>query len=794
MPYSKVINELPALRRYRIVIIDESHNLRNREGRRYRAILDYIYQNDSRCILLSATPYNKSYLDLSSQLRLFVHEDKELGIRPEMKIKEIGETEFIRRHQCPVRSLAAFEKSDYADDWRELMRLYLVRRTRKFIQDNYAKTDASGRKYLTFENGTHFYFPTRMPLTVRFKIDDGNTDDQYSKLYSDEVVESVNSLYLPRYGLGNYLESDSTRPTDSEAVIIRSLSRAGKRLMGFSRTNLFKRLESGGPAFLQSVERHLLRNYLFIYAIEKHLPLPIGAQGADYLDGLSGEADFDYDRFELDDDEDQATKKKSEIHKGLRSETEFRNRAKEIYSEYSSHFKNRFKWIRSSLFTNLLLDHLKEDSSRLIQVLTICGKWEPDGDTKLIALKHLLTKKHPREKVLIFTQFADTVSYLLSELKRSGIKSIEGVTGESEDPSRIAWRFSPDSSEKRDMIKDEDEIRILLSTDVLSEGQNLQDSFIVVNYDIPWAIIRLVQRAGRVDRIGQKSEKILCYSFLPADGVERLINLRNRVRQRLHENAQVLGADEQFFEGDSDSRAIVDLYNEKSGILDGEDDNEVDLSSKAYQIWKNAIDRNPSLEKIISNLPSVVYSTKDHEPTIETPAGALVYARTADGNDSLAWVDSDGNNVTESQTMILKAAECTPDTPALPKQSNHHDLVLRAIQLMMEEEKAIGGQLGRPSSARFKTYERLKRYSEVIKGTLLESKELLKAIDEIYRYPLRESAKDVLNRQLKTGINDEELANLVQALRDDGRLYVINEDEQKQEPRLICSLGLYKQG
>ena len=135
--------ELPNLRRYRVVLIDESQNLRNREGKRYRAIQEYIQENESRCILLSATPYNKTYVDLSNQLRLFVPEDEELGIRPERLIKELGETEFIRRHQCPIRSLAAFEKSEYADDWRELMRLYMVRRTGSFIQDNYAAVDPS---------------------------------------------------------------------------------------------------------------------------------------------------------------------------------------------------------------------------------------------------------------------------------------------------------------------------------------------------------------------------------------------------------------------------------------------------------------------------------------------------------------------------------------------------------------------------------------------------------------------------------------------------------------------------
>ncbi len=97
---SQAERELPELRRYRLVLIDESHNLRNREGKRYRAIKEYIEKNESACVLLSATPYNKTYLDLSAQLRLFVPDDTSLGIRPERLLKDLGETEFIRRHQA----------------------------------------------------------------------------------------------------------------------------------------------------------------------------------------------------------------------------------------------------------------------------------------------------------------------------------------------------------------------------------------------------------------------------------------------------------------------------------------------------------------------------------------------------------------------------------------------------------------------------------------------------------------------------------------------------------------------
>ena len=233
-----------------------------------------------------------------------------------------------------------------------------------------------------------------------------------------------------------------------------------------------------------------------------------------------------------------------------------------------------------------------------------------------------MQKRHPNEKVLVFSQFADTVDYLEAQLLARQLPSVAGVTGDSEDPTAIAHQFSPVSNKKRDSVSPAAELRVVVATDVLSEGQNLQDCAIIVNYDLPWAIIRLIQRAGRVDRIGQQSDTILCYSFLPADGVEQIIRLRSRVRQRLKENAEVVGTDEAFFEDEKQDQPLRNLYDEKANILDGDDDTEVDLASYAYQIWKNAIDKNPELEKLIAGMPNVVYSARSHQPTVEQPEGA----------------------------------------------------------------------------------------------------------------------------------------------------------------------------
>lgn len=806
---SRAIKELPKLRRYRLVLIDESHNLRNREGRRYRAIQEYLRENESKVILLSATPYNKTYIDLSNQLRLFVPEDNDVGLRPECLLREIGETEFIRRHQCSVRSLAAFEKSEYADDWRELMRLYLVRRTRSFIQENYADVDCPcgavikateptcggcgkkkskiSRRYLTFDDGTRSYFPTRSPKTVKFKIDDSDASDQYALLYSTPVVDAINRLTLPRYGLGNYIdERPHDPPTAAESKVIADLARAGRRLMGFCRTNLFKRLESSGQAFVQSIERHILRNYVYLHGIENGEPLPIGTQDASLLDVRFNDEDgrlFAND----DDDDDNGTDPNSNA---LNGDADFQQRAAEVYAAYAGPFKRRFRWLDSSRFVPQLAKDLRADVQELQGVLNRIGQWDPQHDAKLDQLCQLLTRNHAGEKVLVFTQFADTVKYLASQLQARGVQRIAPVTGDTENPTKFAWRFSPVSNEKADEVAPDQELDVLIATDVLSEGQNLQDAAIVVNFDLPWAIIRLIQRAGRVDRIGQKSDEILCYTFLPADGVERIIRLRARVRQRLKENAEVVGTDEAFFEDDQNDQIVRDLFTEMAGILDGDADTEVDLGSYAFQIWQNAIEEDPSLQKLIPDMPNVVYSTKPHVPSERQPEGVLVYARTAEGHDALAWLDKQGKSITESQYAILRAAECEPNTPALARHDNHHELVRKGVELIAAEEKVVGGQLGRPSGARFRAYERLKRHAEDIQGTLWDTHQLRRAIEDIYSYPLRQVATDILNRQLRSGISDEDLATRVVELREDGRLSIIHEEEESQEPRIICSLGL----
>lgn len=229
-------------------------------------------------------------------------------------------------------------------------------------------------------------------------------------------------------------------------------------------------------------------------------------------------------------------------------------------------------------------------------------------------------------------------------------------------------------------------------------------------------------------------------------------------------------------------------------------------------MWEDYAHRHRLIAEVVSitqaqnELPDlrryrVVFSTKALSAIAAKPAGAagpqptsgaMVYVRTADGNDALAWVDEEGKTVTESQHEILRAAACEPATPALPRLANHHPLVQKAVAGIQTEHITTGGQLGKPTSARRRVYERLKDYAANVKDSLFDIKPLHLAIDEIYEAPLTEAARDLLNREMRSGINDEKLVALVLSLAEEDRLCVTKDDVEAREPKIICSLGIRK--
>lgn len=776
--------DVDSARYYRLIIVDESHNLRN-GGKRYQNIKQLINHQDSKVLLLTATPYNKDFSDLSNQLRLFLSDDQDLGIRPEEYIRSLGgERQFVQKHSDVfIRSIKAFEKSPYVEDWNELMKLFLVRRTRSFIKQYFTKTDAStNRKYLEFPDGRRSYFPDRLPKAIKFKTEPG---DQYSRLYSADMISLMESLQLPRYGLNKYIsETHADNASLYEKQLMENLSRAGQRMMGFCKSTFFKRIDSSGFAFLLTVYRHILRNCVYIYAIENKLSVPIGDENNlpdDYME-----------------DEDVSTslfgnEVNPAIDATLHIPTEldhYIKKAEEYYNIICN--KNNVAWLPSTYFKRTLKQQLKKDCETLLQMISFCGDWDQMADQKLNELQKLLESTHKDEKVIVFTQYSDTARYIYNQLRKRGIGAIGIATGSTENPTTVVEKFSPVSNEKGNMPQEE-QYRILIATDVLSEGQNLQDSHVIVNFDLPWAIIRLIQRAGRVDRIGQSADKIYCYSFFPADGVEAIINLRGRLNARINENANIVGSDEIFFEGNEQN--LRDMFNERSGVLDDDDDAEVDLSSQAYQIWKSATDAKPELKQIIPNLQNMIYSTKTTHNRLDE--GVITYARTANDFDILTWLTADGEFVTQNQKKILNALACSSQEPPVSPLDQHHALVEKAVEQIKTQSKTVtGGILGNRFSTRYRIISLLEHYYD--QPTTLffsaENREQLKlAIDEIYNYPLLDGTKFMLGRMMRSSSKtaSDDIVEYVLEMRKNGSLCRVEEDlSTNKENTIICSMGL----
>ena len=765
------VAELKNMPGFDLVVIDESHNFRNRDSQRYAQVRDYIQKHDCRVLLLTATPYNKSFNDLASQLRLFVGRDSDLGIRPEHCLREMGEASFLANHpNTLVSSIAAFEKSEHIEDWRELMRMFMIRRTRGYIIRHYAKRDEE-KPYIEFADGERFYFPRRKPERVDF---DGG--DQYAKLYSPDVVEIIGELHLPRYGLEKHLLPE-IKPSDEEKKIIDNLTRAGTRLRGFARSGLFKRLESGGDAFLISIRRHIVRNAAFLCAVENG-SLPIGKPTV--------QMDDFFDDHESNDDD-----------LGLSESDKTAGRLDALREAGSAYYEQRLRgadrceWLPAKYFAKSLAEDLEADSESLASIFDLVPRWNPAQDGKLAALVDLCRQK-PDDKILIFTQFKDTANYLGRELKeRHGVKRVESVCGGHDDIERIICRFSPTSNGG---TRDGGELRVLVSTDVLSEGQNLQDAHIVVNYDLPWALIRLVQRAGRVDRIGQKAEDVLCYSFMPNEGVEEIINLRNRLCARIKANNELIGSDEIFFTEDEKAQ-LRDLYAGTISLEDKKGEGEVDLISLAYSIWSEA---DPELKAKIEKMPNLVYSARKAESARNDRESVVAYVKTGRGQHTLAQVSPDKKILSQSQWEILHILECAPETPRVEPAESHHDLVKIAVETAEANAKTLADNLGGPRSPRRRAYDRIQLIVQQRKGTLFEhssdTEELREVRQAIYDRQLQKKARDRLRRQLTASVDDDGLEKMILRMWRENALCVEPRDdaEAHNEPSIICSLGIVK--
>lgn len=487
---------------YDLLVIDESHNFRNnvaRKGKitRYQKLMNNIIQSGvkTKVLLLSATPVNNRLADLKNQI-MFITEGRDDAFKENAGINSIENTLRIAQQRFGEWSKLPKEEQttknllpmlDY--NFFNLLNTVTIARSRKHIQTYYDTKDIGE-------------FPQRnKPISIKSDID---TEDKFPPL--EEVNRLIANLNLSIYSLMLYILPNKLKYYEERYDQIVQGGKSSfkqsdreRNIVNLMRVNIFKRLESSVNSFTLTLERIMNQIEFTLEALDN----------TEYVDSL------ELDDSELDDDIELGGKIKVKI--------------------------NDLDKIR-------LRQDLIDDKIVLDSLLKTCRNIDPSRDKKLKDLKEHISYKinnpinENNKKIIIFTSFSDTAKYLYENLNKwilnkfglhSGLvtgsyikTNLKGVnTFES-----ALVHFSPRSNKLQSNNK---EIDILIATDCISEGQNLQDCDYLINYDIHWNPVRIIQRFGRIDRIGSTNKCIQLVNFWPNMELDEYINLENRVKNRM---------------------------------------------------------------------------------------------------------------------------------------------------------------------------------------------------------------------------------------------------------------------
>jgi hypothetical protein len=494
-----------------LVLIDESHNFRHEDTLQYEKLYRYMQAQNRAAILVTATPLSNSPYDVYHQIRLFHDGDN-------------------TRIQIPAPNLRVFfQKVDRKEaDLQDLLTHVMIRRTRKFVLEHYGAEDGKGRPCLLLQ-GTYYYFPGRDLNTVTYDV-----DQTYGGKYH-EIVEllSRKHLTLARYGLFNYL-----KPRARDKTAYAALHRVGPQLLGLMRKILLKRMESSVDAFRVTIGNLLEVYRLFGAAFDKGI-VPAG--------------------------EDQQKLLYEVAREGGATGVELDSLLGQLAA------MNTGYWVGDFDVPRLQAD-LKKDTETFEAIHGLLLKLSHTHDDKLAHLEQLLANVPKVKKVLIFTEYADTARYLDRYLRTKRVKAVvHGDIHESHVIERVVRRFSP-AYNPPGLPEGETELDLVISTDILAEGMNLQAAGMVVNYDLHWNPVRLIQRIGRVDRLAKEPMVVDVRNFLPATEIEKHLNLEERLSARIKEIHRVIGEDNKILHPDErlNENAMYAIY-QKLDIEEGEE-------------------------------------------------------------------------------------------------------------------------------------------------------------------------------------------------------------------------------
>ena len=549
---------------YDLVVIDESHNFRNggdysgrgddKRENRYLQLLNKVIRNGvkTKVLMLSATPVNNSFSDLRHQLELAYEgnptliNDKLDTTKPIDVIFRSAQTVFNKWSKLDAEERTTLNLLRSLDfDFFTMLDSVTIARSRKHIE----------KYYNTAEIGK---FPERTkPISLRPRLTDLESAIDYDQIY-DQLMKLNLAIYIPTNFL---LESRRAKYVDPSKNIDRAGREVGiRRLMCI---NLLKRLESSVYSFRITLGRVRTLINSTIADIDGYV------SGTQRIINIQEFSDDEFDGDDRNTDFFEGTGKKLDIDLADMDYLSWRQK-------------------------------LAEDAEILERLTILIEDVTPDHDTKLQTLLQLIADKiqHPfnmgNKKILIFSAFSDTADYLYKEvapyMKQNFELDTAMITGTTDgrttvklkraDMNTILTLFSPLSKDKGLLMPDNPaEIDILIATDCISEGQNLQDCDFCVNYDIHWNPVRIIQRFGRIDRIGSRNDKIQLVNFWPNIDLDKYLELKGRVETRMKASVMTSTGDDNPIDpeeqGDLEYRKaqleklqneVVDIEEMQSGV------------------------------------------------------------------------------------------------------------------------------------------------------------------------------------------------------------------------------------
>lgn len=612
-----------------VVLMDESHNFRNPNAQRYANAERLLGSNGGRgrdgsrkkVILLTATPINNDLFDLYNQLSLITQ-----GDRSYFSACGIGD---LYRYFLKARRDARTNLGPFA--LFNLLEEIVIRRTRPFIRKAYPEATIMGKR---------IHFPERRLKTVHY-----NLEAAYAGIY-DEVVSGIESLKLAPYNLESYkkrgVEVDEFEEGREQALV------------GIFKSRYLKRFESSIDAFRISVRRALQ----FLKTFESYI-----------LDGrLLKSSDFHkaMQYLSREDEEDDATPGSMAL------EIDESEEARRVLEGMEPIDPTKYELRR-------LHEAVQHDVETLSEIWQCVKDISPEKDAKLVRLKELLSGELKGKKVLIFSYYRDTARYLYRHLGHpdnpEAVRFCEQLGNikirrmdSGADPGergRIVQDFAPRANNRKEWVGTDKEIDVLISTDVLSEGQNLQDCGYLVNYDLHWNPTRMVQRAGRIDRIGTEFDTLYIHNMFPDDGLDRLLGLVESLSRKISDidragflDASILGETVH----PRNFNTLRRIHDEDGSVIE-EEEQFTQLASSEFllQQLRNFMDAGG--REIIESIPDGIHSGLIRQ----SAKGAFFYfcADQPQGEPLHFWkyIDLKENRIIDNRYIIANLIACERDTP-----------------------------------------------------------------------------------------------------------------------------------